>query len=54
MCLIVAIAALLLQQLYRARVLGILPYLLLAVCPVIHLFMHGRHAGHHDQDARRP
>ena len=33
---------------HRAHVLGILPYLLLLACPLMHLFMHHGH-GNHDQ-----
>jgi hypothetical protein len=33
---------------HRAHLLGILPYLLLAACPLMHLFHHGH--GHHDSD----
>lgn len=32
---------------HRAHVLGILPYLFLLACPLMHLFMHHGH-GHHD------
>lgn len=46
-CVFVAIAAFFLWQEHRAHVLGILPYLLLAACPFIHFFMHGRHGGHY-------
>lgn len=28
-----------------------LPYLLLAACPLMHLFGHGRHGHHHHEDA---
>ena len=32
---------------HRAHALGILPFLLiLALCPLMHLFMHGGHGGH--------
>ena len=31
---------------HRAHVFGILPFLLLLACPVMHLFMHGGHGGH--------
>ena len=31
---------------HRAHVLGALPYLLLAACPLMHSFMHGGHGGH--------
>ena len=39
---------------HRAHVLGVLPYLLLLACPLLHLF-HGGHArghGHHGGDGR--
>ncbi|HKZ78268.1 MAG TPA: DUF2933 domain-containing protein [Pyrinomonadaceae bacterium] len=39
---------------HRAHLFGILPYLLLLACPLVHMFMHGGHAkrgndtgGHH-------
>jgi Protein of unknown function (DUF2933) len=32
---------------HRAHVLGILPYLLLFACPIMHLFMHRGHRSHH-------
>ena len=32
---------------HRAHVLGILPYLLLFACPIMHLFMHHGHRSHH-------
>lgn len=35
---------------HRAHVFGILPYLLLLACPLMHLFMHRRH-GKHGNDA---
>jgi Protein of unknown function (DUF2933) len=38
---------------HRAHVLGILPYLILLACPLMHLFMHHDHGGHgynHDTD----
>ncbi len=37
---------------HRAHVLGVLPYLIFLLCPLIHFFMHrgghGRHGGHHE------
>ncbi len=33
-----------------AHLLGIFPYLLLLACPLLHLFMHGRHGGHNNHD----
>lgn len=47
----VAIAAFFLWTEHRAHVLGALPWLLLAACPLLHLFMHrGGHGGHHDPE----
>ena len=31
---------------HRAHVLGILPFLFLLACPLLHMFMHGGHGGH--------
>ena len=55
--LFLAIAAFFLWEEHQAHVLGALPYVLLMLCPVIHLFMHrghGSHAGHapHRDDGR--
>ena len=34
-----------------AHVLGVLPYLMLLACPLMHFFMHGKHGhGHHQGD----
>lgn len=33
---------------HYAHLLGALPYLLLLMCPLLHLFMHRGHGGHHD------
>ncbi len=41
-----AIAAFFLITEHRAHLYGILPYLLLLACPLLHLFMHGGHGGH--------
>jgi len=35
---------------HRAHMFAVLPYLLLAACPLMHFFHHGRH-GHHHQPA---
>lgn len=46
-----AIAAFFLLTEHTAHVFGILPYALLLLCPVLHLFMHrghGDHSGHGD------
>lgn len=41
-----AIALFYLWSEHRAHLFGILPYLFLLACPLIHFFMHGRHGGH--------
>jgi hypothetical protein len=50
------IGAFLLMSEHRAHVLGILPYLLILACPLLHIFMHGGHGQHgsHDPDAKWP
>ena len=50
-----AIALFFLWEEHRAHILGALPFVLLALCPLLHLFMHGGHGGHsagknHDKD----
>ena len=47
-CVVLAIAALLLWRDHRAHVLGVLPYLLILSCPIMHLLMHRRHRHHED------
>jgi hypothetical protein len=42
----IAVAAYLLLTEHRAHLFGILPYLLLLLCPLLHFFTHGRHGGH--------
>jgi hypothetical protein len=44
-CAFAAIAVFFLWQEHRAHLLGALPWLLLLLCPVVHLFMH-RGEGH--------
>ena len=46
-----AIAAFFLWTEHRAHLLGIVPYALLLLCPVLHLF-HGGHGGHGTDDGR--
>jgi uncharacterized membrane protein len=48
-----AIAGFFLVTEHTAHVLGALPYLLLAACPLMHLFMHHGQGGH-DQGGGRP
>jgi hypothetical protein len=43
-----AIAGFLLITEHQAHLLGILPYLILLACPLMHLFMHHGH-GNHEQ-----
>jgi hypothetical protein len=45
-----AIAAFFLFSEHRAHALGILPYLLLLACPLMHVFMHRGHGGGHKHD----
>lgn len=50
-----AIAAFYLWTEHRAHLLGVLPFLLLLACPLMHVFMHGGHGhgggdqGHQDK-----
>ena len=42
---------------HTAHVLGLLPYALFLLCPLMMLFMHGGHGGHggsHDQNQHQP
>lgn len=41
-----AIAGLLMFTEHRAHVLGILPFLILLACPLMHIFMHHGHGNH--------
>ncbi|KAF0191464.1 MAG: hypothetical protein FD165_1798 [Gammaproteobacteria bacterium] len=45
-----AIAAFFLFSEHRAHAFGVLPYLLLLACPLMHLFMHRDHGGGHKHD----
>ncbi|MCM2250728.1 MAG: DUF2933 domain-containing protein [Ramlibacter sp.] len=57
-----AVAAFFLWTEHRAHLLGILPYLLILACPLMHIFHHGGHGRHgahrhgatQDDDERRP
>lgn len=45
-CAFLAIALFFLWEEHRAHIFGALPYVLLALCPIIHHFMHRGHGGH--------
>lgn len=49
------IAAFYLITEHTARVFGALPYILLLLCPLLHLFMHGGHGDHskHSSQSQR-
>lgn len=49
-----AIAGFYLIAEHRAHVLGVLPFLLLLACPLLHMFMHGGHGGHGGNDGGKP
>jgi hypothetical protein len=50
-----AIGAFFLLTEHRAHLLGLLPWLLLLVCPLLHLFMHRGHGGHgEDEEGKTP
>ncbi|RZF27966.1 DUF2933 domain-containing protein [Paraburkholderia sp. UYCP14C] len=48
-----AIALFLLFSEHRAHFLGVLPYLLLLSCPLMHLFMHHGHGHRHNGALRK-
>jgi hypothetical protein len=51
-CLVLAaVAGWFLWAEHRAHLLGALPYLLLLACPLMHVFMHRGHHGHHHGSA---
>lgn len=41
------VAAYFLWTEHRAHLMGMLPYLLLLACPLMHMFHHHGHGGHH-------
>ena len=51
LCLFLAVAAFFLLEEHRAHLLGALPYVLLLLCPFIHLLMHRGHGSHGTGDA---
>jgi hypothetical protein len=45
-CVFAVVAGFFLWTEHRAHLLGVLPYLLFALCPLMHFFMHRGHGGH--------
>jgi hypothetical protein len=45
-----AMAVVLLWEEHKAHFLGALPYLFILACPLMHVFMHRGHVGHHHGD----
>lgn len=49
-----AIAGFFLFTEHRAHLLGLLPFLFLLACPLLHVFMHGGRGNHGQHQDRRP
>jgi len=49
----VAIALFLLTTEHRAHLLGILPFILLAACPLLHILGHSGHGAHQSEPDKR-
>lgn len=51
-----AVAAFFIVTEHAAHAFGVLPWLLILACPLMHFFMHGRHGhgGHGDGAAKKP
>lgn len=49
-CLFVAVVVYMLLMEHRAHVSQYLPFLILLLCPLMHVFMHGGHGGHDHDD----
>ena len=51
LCFFLGVATFFLWEEHKAHILGALPYVLLLLCPIVHVFMHrghgGRDRGHH-------
>ena len=54
LCGLLLIAGVYLLTEHSVHVYAALPFLLLLSCPLMHLFMHHGHGGHHDSDAGPP
>ena len=46
-CVAVAVVGILIYTGHSGHVLGLVPYLLILACPLMHIFMHGRHSHRH-------
>jgi hypothetical protein len=44
---VISVLAFLIYEGHSAHLLGLLPYLLILSCPLMHIFMHGGHHGSH-------
>ena len=49
---VATVTAYLLWRTHRSHVIAVLPYLLLLLCPLLHILMHRRHGGRHSPQAR--
>lgn len=52
--LFLAVAAFFLVTEHQAHALNVLPFLLLLLCPLLHLFLHGRHGDRHAGHGSKP
>lgn len=48
-----AIAGFFLFTEHRAHLFGVLPFLLLLICPLTHVFMHGKHGSHEGESGQQ-
>ena len=53
LCFLAIIGFLLFTE-HRAHVLGLLPYGILLLCPLLHMFHHGGHGGHGQHGSTSP
>jgi Protein of unknown function (DUF2933) len=52
-CVAVAVLGFLIYTGHSAHLLGLVPYLLILACPLMHIFMHGGHHNHHGKKSER-
>lgn len=50
--LLIVIAGFFLWNGHKAHILGVLPFLILLLCPLMHFFMHRGHGGHNDHNGK--